>query len=159
MPSTPHQVDLARYAEVAETCTASLLRRASRSVSNAFDTAMRPVGLRNSQFTVLVALALAREASVSRLASLVGLDRTTMTRNLGPLERRGLVASVAGADRRNKVLQLTARGKSSLARAYPAWQGAQARVVKELGEARWTALLRGLKAAAAALPERPDRRL
>jgi len=149
MPRTSRQPDLARCAEVAETCTASLLRRASRAVSNAFDEAMRPVGLRNSQFSVLVALALARQASVSRLAGILGLDRTTMTRNLGPLQRRGLVAAVAGEDRRNKVFQLTLRGRTALARAFPAWQGAQARVVRELGASRWTELLRGLKAAAA----------
>jgi DNA-binding MarR family transcriptional regulator len=126
-----------------------MLRRASRTVSNAFDTAMRPAGLRSSQFTVLVALALAPQASVSRLARLLGLERTTMTRNLGPLERRGLVRAVTGADRRNRVLQLTPRGRSALARALPAWKAAQARVVQELGERRWAELLRGLKAAAA----------
>jgi DNA-binding MarR family transcriptional regulator len=154
MPRSPRELDLAQCAEVAETCAASLLRRASRTVSNAFDTAMRPVGLRNSQFTVLVALALARQAPVSKLARLLGLDRTTMTRNLGPLERRRLVASVAGADRRNKVLQLTPRGRTALARALPVWQATQAGVVKDLGEARWTELVRGLKAAAAARPGR-----
>jgi DNA-binding MarR family transcriptional regulator len=152
MPATTRDLDLSRYAEVAETCTAALLRRASRAVTNAFDAAMRPAGLRNSQFSVLVALALARQAPISKLARILGLDRTTMTRNLAPLERRGLAVSVAGEDRRNKVFQLTARGQAALARALPAWQAAQASVVSELGQSRWTALQRGLKAAATARP-------
>lgn len=139
--------DLALCASVAETCTAFHLRRASRAVTNAFDAAMRPLGLRSSQFSALVALAIAGEAPVSALARLLALDRTTMTRNLGPLERRGFVASVEGADRRNKVLRLTEKGRSVLARALPAWQRAQAQVVRDLGEHRWKGLLQGLKAA------------
>jgi DNA-binding MarR family transcriptional regulator len=94
-----------------------------------------------------VALVIAGEVPVSRLADLLALDRTTMTRNLRPLERRGFVASAEGADRRSKVLKITVRGRTVLAHALPAWRRAQARIVADLGEARWKGLLGGLKAA------------
>lgn len=144
-------LDLALCAEVAESCTASHLRRASRAVSNAFDAAMRPSGLRISQLNALVALAIAGEVPVWRLADLLALDRTTMTRSLRPLERRGFVASDVGTDRRSKVLRITEKGRSVLARALPVWQRTQAKVVRDLGETRWKGLLRGLKAATSIL--------
>lgn len=143
---------MALCACAAQTCTASHLRRASRAVSNAFDAVLKPAGLRSSQFSVLVALALAQEAPVSRLAGILGLDRTTMTRNLGPLQRRGLVASVEGDDRRSRVLRLTGKGRDVLARALPLWERAQGGMVRELGEAKWKGLLQGLKATASLAP-------
>jgi DNA-binding MarR family transcriptional regulator len=143
-------LDLALCTTASETCTAAYLRRASRAVSKTFDDAMRPAGLRISQFSALVTLVVAGDVAVSRLADLLALDRTTMTRNLGPLERKGLVASVPGADRRSKVLRITDKGRSALARALPAWQRAQERVVRDLGEPRWKALLQGLKATTSA---------
>lgn len=71
-----------------------------------------------------------------------------MTRNLAPLERRGLVATVSGADARRRGLRLTGKGRAALATALPVWERVQARVVEELGAARWKRLLRGLGAAA-----------
>ncbi|HET9595069.1 MAG TPA: MarR family winged helix-turn-helix transcriptional regulator [Anaeromyxobacteraceae bacterium] len=142
------QVDLELCASVARTCTAHNLRKATRAVSGLFDEAMRPTGLRISQLGVLVALALAEEATVSRLAALLDLDRTTMTRNLAPLERQGLVASGAGDDARNRHLRLTEKGSEKLARALTVWGRVQQRVVAGLGEARWKGLLRDLEAAA-----------
>lgn len=136
-------------AVAAGTCTARNLRRATRVISGLYDEAMRPTGLRISQFGLLVALALAEEATVSRLGGLLDLDRTTMTRNLGPLERRGLVASVAGEDGRVRVLRLTEKGRATLARALPIWKQVQERVVAGLGQARWKGLLRDLEVATA----------
>ena len=147
MKKTPRDLDLELCRKAAETCTARNLRAATRAVSGLFDDAMRPTGLRVSQFGVLVALALAEEATVSRLASLLQLDRTTMTRNLAPLERQGLVASAAGDDARNRHLHLTDEGRATLAQALTIWERVQARVVKGLGDARWKGLLRDLAAA------------
>jgi len=146
MKTARRDIDPRLCATVAESCTASHLRRASRAVSNLFDAEMRRTGLRTSQFSLLVALELAGEATVSGLAELLALDRTTMTRNLGPLERQGLVASVAGDDRRNRLLRLTEKGRKALAQALPIWERVQAGVVRALGEARWKGLLQGLKA-------------
>jgi DNA-binding MarR family transcriptional regulator len=141
-------VDLALCAKAADLCTANNLRKAMRAVSSLFDEAMRPTGLRASQFSVLIALALMEEATVSKLAASLDLDRTTMTRNLAPLERDGLVASAGGEDGRNRHLRLTDKGRTTLAAALSIWEGVQARVVKGLGEARWKGLLRDLGAAA-----------
>ena len=133
-------------ARAAETCTARNLRKATRAITSLFDDALRPTGLRISQFGVLVALALAEEATVSKLAALLDLDSTTMTRNLGPLERRGLVVSVVGEDARSRVLRLTDKGRATLAAALRIWKRVQAHVVTGLGDARWKGLLRDLEA-------------
>lgn len=146
MKTGSHDIDRRLCAAVAESCTASELRKAARAVSNLFDAEMRRTGIRTSQFSLLVALELAGEPTVSRLAEVLALDRTTMTRNLGPLERQGLVASAAGDDRRNRVLRLTEKGRKALARALPVWERVQASVVRGLGEVRWKGLLQGLKA-------------
>jgi DNA-binding MarR family transcriptional regulator len=146
MRKTPLDLDLELCRKAADTCTARNLRATTRAITGLFDDAMRPTGLRISQFGVLVALALAQEATVSRLAGLLHLDRTTMTRNLAPLERRGLVASAAGDDARNRHLQLTEKGRATLARALPIWGRVQARVIAGLGDARWKGLLRDLEA-------------
>ncbi len=146
MRKPPRELDLELCARAAETCTARNLRKATRAITRLFEDAMRPTGLRISQFGLLVALALAQEATVSKLAGLLDLDRTTMTRNLGPLERRCLVASATGKDARNRVLRLTEKGRAALATALPIWERVQARVVGGLGDARWNGLLRDLEA-------------
>ena len=86
-----------------------------------------------------------------RLARSLGLDRTTLTRNLKPLEREGLVASSPGKDQRVRLLRLTEAGQRTLQRAYPLWEEAQAKVVKALGQRRWMTLLEGLGATRALL--------
>jgi DNA-binding MarR family transcriptional regulator len=146
MKKTAREVDLELCAKAAETCTARNLRKATRAISGLFEEAMRSTGLRISQFGLLVALALAEEATVSKLAGLLDLDRTTMTRNIAPLERQGFVISVASEDARNRVLRLTEKGRATLARALPIWERVQARVVTSLGDARWKGLLRDLEA-------------
>ncbi len=145
MPASP-KVDLKLCLSVRDTCTANSLRKATRAITSLFDDALRPAGLRISQLSILVALALAEEATVSKLAGLLALDRTTMTRNLAPLERRRLVETVSGADARHRVLRLTQKGRVALARALPIWQRVQARVVAGLGDSRWKSLDQGLKA-------------
>jgi DNA-binding MarR family transcriptional regulator len=147
MGKVPRKLDLELCRRAAENCTGRTLRKATRAINGLFDEAMRPTGLRHSQFGVLVALALAEEATVSKLARLLDLDRTTMTRNLGPLERRGLVVSAASDDARNRVLRLTEKGRDTLARALPIWARAQARIVRGLGDLRWKGLLVDLHAA------------
>jgi DNA-binding MarR family transcriptional regulator len=149
MRKTARKVDLELCRRVAQTCTGRSLRKATRVVGGLFDDAMRPIGLRHSQFGLLVALALAEEATVSRLAGLLELDRTTMSRNLGPLERRGLVASGTSDDARNRVLRLTEKGRETLATALPIWTRVQARIVRSLGDVRWKGLLEDLLAATA----------
>jgi len=124
------------------------LRKLSRLVGAIYDEALRPSGLRGTQFNVLVALALLRETTVKRLAVTLAMDRTTLSRSLTPLERDGLVRSQPGADGRERVLVLTDLGHVCLKSAIAHWELAQARVAKELGRAKSQQLAESLHAAA-----------
>jgi DNA-binding MarR family transcriptional regulator len=133
-------------AEVARSCACFNLRKAARAVTQLYEAALEPTGLRATQMSVLVAaLSLAERAPLSRVADALVMDRTTLTRNLGPLQRRGWVRIEPGEDRRERTLALTEAGRATLAAAMPLWQQAQARILAELGEARWTALLADLQ--------------
>jgi len=138
--------DLAQRMRVRTECTGSNLRRATRAVSRIYDEALAPAGLRGTQFSLLIALSFFKEAPLLRVAEELGLDRTTLTRNLQPLERAGLVASSPGKDQRVRLLRLTDAGQRNLQRAYPLWEEAQAKVVNALGQRRWMTLLEGLTA-------------
>jgi len=138
--------DLAQRMRVRTECTGSNLRRATRAVSRIYDEALGPAGLRGTQFSLLIALSFFKEAPLLRVAEELGLDRTTLTRNLQPLERAGLVASSPGKDQRVRLLRLTDAGQRTLQRAYPLWEEAQAKVVNALGQRRWMTLLEGLAA-------------
>jgi DNA-binding MarR family transcriptional regulator len=153
MSADRHASHRQRCLTVASECTAHGLRKAARALSRLYDEAMAPAGLRGTQFNLLVALSLAPGAPVAKVADELGLDRTTLTRNLGPLERDGLVESVPDEDKRVRRLRLTERGRDVLADALPRWERAQQRVVAALGKNRWRDLMDGLRAAAT-LPER-----
>jgi DNA-binding MarR family transcriptional regulator len=137
----------AQCLRVSAECTASQLRRAARAISRIHDQTIASSGLRGTQFNVLVALSLFGEVPLLRLADRLGLERTTLTRNLRPLERDGLVTSSPGPDLRVRMLRLTEDGRRALERAMPLWEQAQRRVVRGLGEGRWRELLDGLNAA------------
>ena len=125
----------------ARECTANQLRRASRQISAIFDEAIAESGLRGTQFSLLTALAVGGDLPLSRLAEALSLDRTTLTRNLAPLERDGLVTNLPSPDGRVRTIAMTQRGQKALERALPRWEGAQDQVVKTLGRRRWKALL------------------
>lgn len=122
--------------EVARTCVCFNLRKATRLVTQLYDGVLRPSGLRTTQFTVLVAVSLGGSIPMSTLADLLGMDRTTLTRNLKSLRELGLVASAAGADRRSRLISLTGSGQAALASALPLWREAQHRATALLGEDR-----------------------
>jgi DNA-binding MarR family transcriptional regulator len=110
-------------------CACSTLRRAARAVTAAYDAALAPSGLRITQFSVLRRLARLGPLPVTRLAAESALDRSTMGRNLNPLERRGLVRiKVGDADQRERVVHLTAAGEAAIEAALPHWRKAQERI-------------------------------
>jgi len=117
------------------------LRKATRSVTHIYDAALRPAGLRATQFTVLNVVHGLAPAGVTRIAELAVIDRTTLTRSLALLERAGLLRVVASNDARERRYALTARGTRTLARAAPLWDAAQARVVELLGPALFRRLI------------------
>ena len=115
--------------EVRQTCLGMALRQATRALTQRYDAAFSAAGIRLTQFNLLVAIAQAPSVPLSRLAKAVVMDRTTLTRNLAPLIRRGLVAASRADDQRVRSYALTARGKQLLARALPDWRTAQARML------------------------------
>jgi DNA-binding MarR family transcriptional regulator len=139
----------AKLAEVAAGCACRNLRRTARAVTQLYDQTLRPSGLRITQFTLLVAVALGEPVPITRLAEALDLDRTTLARDLKPLTERGLVELTAGEDRRMRMVRLTGQGRKALGRAYPLWQQAQARIVEGSGPDRWQAVADGLEEVAA----------
>lgn len=109
--------------EVRDTCLCLHAQRAARSLARRFDEALRPVGLTNGQFSLLNALNRPDPPAIGAVARFLAMDRTTLTAALKPLERRGLVAVAQdSADRRSRLLRLTAAGRRVLAAAVPIWR-------------------------------------
>ena len=135
----------AELAEVAAGCACRNLRRTTRAVTQLYDDTLRPSGLRITQFTLLVAVALGEPVPITRLADALSLDRTTLARDLKPLTERCLVEITAGEDRRTRVVRLTGQGREAIRRAYPLWQQAQTRIVEGSGPDRWQAVAAGLE--------------
>jgi DNA-binding MarR family transcriptional regulator len=118
-------------------CACTNLRRVARAVTQHYDTALGPAGLRITQFALLRALRRRGPLSITELALEAALDRSTMGRNLDPLEARGLVALEPGtADRRARVVSLTPEGEQALSDAIPLWERAQTELAGRLGPGR-----------------------
>lgn len=131
---------------IAEECTLFRVRSASRAVTQLYEAALAPAGLKATQLSILVATAARSGWTMSDLADRLGMDRTTLTRNCGPLRRRGLLKVGAGHDLRSASIVLTPKGHELLHRAYPLWRKAQRGLVAGLGRRRWQALIEGLDA-------------
>ena len=127
--------ELARAArDIQADCLCIKLRKASRAVTQRYDEALARAGIRSTQFSLLVALAYAPEVPLSRLAEALVMDRTTLTRNLAPLVRDGLVEERAAPDGRVRLFALTGKGRKSFEQALPAWKVAQGHMVRALAE-------------------------
>ena len=119
--------------EVRDTCLCLHLQRAARVVARRFDEALRPHNLTNGQFSLLMSLNRPESPNIGSVASLLALDRTTLTANLKPLERRGLVKVMVGdADKRSRRLTLTPAGRARLAAAVPVWRQTHAAIERLL---------------------------
>ncbi len=114
-------------------CTCFNLRKAARAVTQLYDGALAPVGLRATQFTILAIVAEKGPIGLTALADRMVMDRTTLTRNLRPLQRRGLVTVAPGEDRRERRITLTATGEDLLAAARSHWLRAQEYMADGLG--------------------------
>lgn len=131
---------------VRDTCLCLRAQRAARALARRFDGVLRPAGLTNGQFSLLMALNRPAPPAMAAVAALLAMDRTTLTAALKPLQRRGLVAVAADpADRRSRRLALTAAGGAALAAALPLWQAAHGTLEAGLADPD------GLRAALAAL--------
>lgn len=132
-------------------CVCFALRKTARAVTQWYDDALRPSGLKTTQFSLMVAAKMSGGATMNRLAERLVMDRTTLTRNLRPLEEDGLIAIAPGRDRREREITLTAKGVTRLAKALPLWRRAQTETVSRLGRQRAERLLSDLSSAAAAI--------
>ena len=121
------------------------MRQAARAVTALYDRILAPSGLRATQVTLLVALEKAGPIPFTRLAEVLGMDRTTLSRNLEPLRRDGLLALRPGEDRRVRLAMITEKGRKSLAAAIPLWGQAQGQITGGLGRGRWRAVQRDLQ--------------
>ena len=108
---------------VRDSCLCLHVQRAARSLARRFDDALRPIGLTNGQFSLMMSLNRPEPPGMASVSTLLAMDRTTLTAALKPLERRGLLKiTVDPSDRRGRLMTLTPKGRRLLARAVPVWQ-------------------------------------
>ena len=123
-------------------CTCAALRRTARRLTQAYDEAMRPTGLRLTQYSVLANVARAGGLSVTDLAERLAMDRTTLTRNLQPLERQGLIRIAPGTDRRSRAVEITEQGREAYEAALPRWRAAERKFRRTMSQAEAAELRR-----------------
>ena len=143
--NAPHETPLHDATDVVD-CTCANLRKAARVVTQAYDAALQPVGLKATQFTLLATLTRLGDTPLTRLADALVMDRTTLTRNLKPLVREGYVRIDQEEDQRVRKVGLTAAGQEAFDKARPRWVRAQSKIQGTLGQERWSSLLDGLSA-------------
>ena len=122
-------------------CMCANFRRTTRALTQLYENALRPLGLRATQFTILQALSLAGEVTQSQLGGILAMDSTTLTRTLRIMDREGWIAERRGQDQRERRLRLSKAGETQFKRALPAWEKVQSQLRHQLGEQSWKNLL------------------
>lgn len=118
-------------------CVCNTLRMVTRAVTQLYDDALRPSGLRVTQFSILATIARNDEANLKQLEDALAIDQTTLTRSLNLLERDRLIERAPHPDGRIKPMRLTAKGRRALKIARPLWAQAQQKVLGEIGTNAW----------------------
>jgi DNA-binding MarR family transcriptional regulator len=134
-----------------ENCVCFNLRWVTRAVTQFYDAEMRRHGIRPTPGTFLSSLMAKESWSMAELSDWLGMERTTLVRNLRPLQRDGFVKAVGGGRGNRVELTITTKGRKQVESLTPAWKAAQSAVVKTLGEKRWSAILSDLETAALAV--------
>jgi DNA-binding MarR family transcriptional regulator len=122
-------------------CMCGSFRRTARALTQLYEKALRPLGLRATQMTILQALSRTGEVLQGRLGEMLAMDSTSLTRTIAIMKRQGWIAERKGEDRRERWLRMSAAGEQKLKRAEAVWEKAQARLRDELGEKNWSGLL------------------
>jgi DNA-binding MarR family transcriptional regulator len=122
-------------------CMCGSFRRTSRALTQFYEQALRPIGLRATQLTILQVLSRAGEVSQGQLGEMLAMDSTTLTRTLGIMCRQGWIAERRGEDQRERWLRLSRAGETKLNRALPVWEKVQSRLRNQLGDQAWKNLL------------------
>jgi DNA-binding MarR family transcriptional regulator len=128
----PSEPDVTDYLACAS-CFCLASRQAARRITRLYDSRMQPSGIRVTQFTILSQLMLRGEMPIGKLAAILGMERTTLTRNLTLLEQQKWISNKAGGDPRSRMIAITAQGRGMVRRGFPYWSKAQAHVGKMLG--------------------------
>jgi DNA-binding MarR family transcriptional regulator len=116
-------------------------RRTARALTRLYEDAIRPLGLRATQLTILQVLSRAGEVSQRQLGEMLAMDSTSLTRTLAITRRRGWIAQRSGEDRRERLLRLSSAGEKQLKRVLPVWEKVQSRLRRQVGEQAWDQLL------------------
>ena len=127
-----------------DTCTCGKLREAARAVTLLYDKAFDSSGLLSTQLGVLHTINKSVPITISQLAKELGMDRTTLTRNLSVLERQGLIKITSGKDHRTRIVTSTSKGRTSIDKAIPLWNEVQRKVKQQMGEKSWSELMQYL---------------
>ena len=135
-----HDQTTSDYPDI-QVCACANLRRATRMVTQAYDAALRPVGLRATQFTMLSVLAKRGQIRQSNFADILGMDGTTLTRNLRPLLKNDWIQIDREEDQRVRLISITKPGRQVLDQAVPLWRQVQSQFVMGLGDAQWSGFL------------------
>lgn len=147
MPAaTDHPATESTSPSIGRRCACYNLRRASRAVSRFYDQALAPSGLRSTQFSILQAAKARGPLTLTALAESIVTERTTLTRNIGLLERDGFIRVDSGQDRRERLISITEQGLAVLETAMPLWDTAQTTMERGLGQERLARLLEDLGA-------------
>lgn len=137
--------DLIPATQLSAECVCLNVQRAARRVARRYDAAFKPLGITSGQFTILGALNQPQPVTLGDLAHILGMERTTLTRNLVPLEAAGLLRSSAvDGDARARALALTEAGRARLAAATPLWHGLQAELTAPMHDDGWSAARQAL---------------
>src|SRR5690606_9244803 len=145
--SKPNELPFEITPRVRDTCLCLHVQRAARAVARRYDDALRPLDLTSGQFSLMMSLNRAEPPRIGQVSAVLAMDRTTLTANLKPLVRRGLVTvAVDEADRRSRRLALTPAGRSLLAAALPLWERAQAENRQRIAGSGLERLLADLRA-------------
>jgi DNA-binding MarR family transcriptional regulator len=132
--------------KIGRSCACYNLRRAARATTRLYDDFLKPSGLRTTQYSVLMAAKLRGPVTLTKLAEMTITERTTLTRNLTVLEKKGLVLIEPGKDRRERRVSITEQGEEALVAAIPMWEAAQAHIEQGMGGERVSGLLGDLSA-------------
>lgn len=139
------QVPETNRSAVNHDCCCFNLRKVTRAVTQLFDRHLEPAGIRATQFTLLVELSSTNAKTLTQIAENLVMDRTTLTRNLRPLEKMELITTTQPIDKRSKGYVLTQKGRDILEQSMPMWEEAQRRVTENFGVDRYANILSELK--------------
>lgn len=131
-------------------CVCLNLRKANRAITQFYDDGMRITGFRSTQVAILRATLALEPVTITQLAETMVTDRTTLTRNLKLLERKGLITIKPGDDRREHQVSIRQAGKAVVRKAYPGWERMQGKLIQAVGQARLNRLFSDLTAVVAA---------